>query len=127
MTALKIDTAKIEIAMDALLVAIQKNEAGRPEPAGIDHAHVATAAEIDEGDVISADLDALIADPVGVACRSELAALGSLLFETIGTTDHIGDVIDRVAGMDATHVERRYDILEEAWGHVGPEGDSGWE
>jgi hypothetical protein len=123
----RIDTAKIERAMDALLHAILDDEGRRPAPAAVDLSHVATAAEIEEGDVISADMDAIIADPIGVACRSELAALGSLLFETVGTSDDMGDVMDRVAGMQGANAERRREIIEEAWEHVGPEGDGNWD
>ncbi len=89
--------------------------------------YIVTAAEIDEGDVVAEDLDGIIADPVGVACRSEIAALGSLLFETIGTAEAVTTVLDRVAGMDLTNINQRRAILDEAWTHVGPEGDAGWE
>jgi hypothetical protein len=122
----QIDTSKIERAMDALLRAIFENEARRPVPGSV-LADVPTAAEIDEGDVISEDMDAIIADPFGVACRSELAALGSLLFETIGTHEHAGDVLNRIAEMQPDNVPLRHAIIEEAWEHVGPEGDARWE
>src|ERR1700712_2172914 len=68
-----IDPAKIEKAMDALLRAIVEDEAKRPASAARQPVDIATSAEIDEGDVISEDLDGIIADPVGMACRSEIA------------------------------------------------------
>ena len=123
----KIEPAKIEKAMDALLCAILKNEARLAGRGRLPADDVASAAEIVEGDVIDRDLDGIIDDPVGVACRSEIAALGSLLFETIGSTEKTEAVVSRVAAMDTSQATRRREILEEAWAHVGPEGNAGWE
>ena len=127
MSTSTIDPAKIEKAMDALLRAITENEARLSADGHARAIYIVTASEIDERDVISEDLDGIIADPVGVACRSELAALGSLLFETVGITEPAADVLDRVAGMDAASINQRRAILDEVWAHVGPEGDATWE
>ena len=116
-----ITLSKIEKAIDALLRAIVENEA-RLSAAGQARAiYIVTAAEVDEGDVIAEDLDGIVADPVGVACRSEVASLGSLLFETIGTTAAPADVLQRVAEMDLSNINQRRAILDEVWAHVGPE------
>ena len=126
-TAPQIASDKIERAMDALLCAIIENEARLAGKGRLPAEDIATVAEIVEGDVISQDLDSIIDDPIGVACRSEIAALGSLLFETVGTAEKVDDVVSRVAGMDTAQESRRREILEEAWEHVGPEGDANWE
>lgn len=89
--------------------------------------YIVAAAEIDEGNVIDKDLDGIIADPVGVACRSEIAALGSLLFKSLGTAEPTVDVLARIAGMDPACINQRRAILDEAWTHVGPEGAAGLE
>lgn len=127
MNTTQIAPAKIERAMDALLRAIIENELRLSTAGQVRAIYTVTAAEIDEGDVIEKDLDGIIADPVGVACRSEIAALGSLLFETLGTAEPAADVLARVAGMDLTNINQRRAILDEAWTHIGPEGDAGRE
>ena len=121
------DTAKIEKAMDALLCAIVENEARLAASGSARAIYIVTAAEINEGDVSPKNLDSIIADPVGIACRSEIAALGSLLFETLGAMDKIGQSLERIAGMDPVSINQRRAVLEEACSHVGPEGDVGWK
>ena len=74
----------------------------------------------------AADLDEIIASPIGMACRGEIAALGSLLFDTVGTSDHITDVVHRIAEMDPGHEARRVAILDDVWKQVGSEGDANW-
>ena len=112
------DTTKIEQAIDALLRALIE----RPVPERRAE-HVVTAADTDEGDVNDEILDAIIADPIGSACRSEIASLGDLLFETLGSTDEVTSVVDRIAAMDDANKARRSAILDECWDDVGLEDD----
>ncbi len=91
--------SKIEQAIDALLRAIIATEG--LGTAGSLGAHLSLIA-IEEGAVTAENLDKIIANPVGAACRSEIAALGSLLFDTVGTLDTMAAVVDRVVGLDQT-------------------------
>ena len=113
---------KIEQAVDALLRAIIATEELQPSSIG----RSLIAINIEEGAVTAADLDEIIASPIGMACRGEIAALGSLLFDTVGTQDHITDVVHRIAGMDPGHDSRRVAILDDVWKQVGSERDAGW-
>ena len=110
---------RIEQAIDATLRALI--ERAPPEQRA---EHVVTAVEIDEADVNEADLAAIIADPIGSALRSEIASLGSYLFDTLGTTDEIDEVADRIAGLDDANRARRAAILDECWADVGFEDDA---
>ena len=110
---------KIERAINALLSALIERPA--PEQRA---EHVVTTTEIDDVDIDEADLDAITADPIGSALRSEIAALGSFLFDTLGTTDDIEAISDRIAGMDKVNHARRAAILDECWADVGLEDDS---
>ena len=109
---------KIEEAINALLSALIERPA--PEQRA---EHVVTTTEVDDFDLNEADLDAITADPIGSALRSEIAALGSFLFETLGSTDDLDAVSDRIAGMDKANHARRAAILDECWSDVGLEDD----
>ena len=68
---------------------------------------------------------------MGSACPpwpaiSAVAALGSLLFDTVGTPDPVADIVQRIAGMDAANGDRRAAILNDVWRQVGTEGDTDW-
>ena len=106
--------AKIERAVDALLRAL----IDRPPPEQRAD-HVVTTSEDDEVDLDEADLDAVIADPVGSACRSEIAALGSFLLETLGSIEELEAASERIAGLDGTNKARRTAILDECWEDAG--------
>ena len=61
-------------------------------------------------------------------CRSlrtlvRIAALGDLLFETLGSTDEVTSVVDRIAAMDEANEARRSAILDECWDDVGLEDE----
>ncbi len=116
---------KIEQAIDALLRAIIAAEG--QGTAGGEGTHLSLIAiEIEEGAVTAANLDEIIANPVGAGCRGEIAALGSLLFDTVGTPDTMAAVVNRVAGLDGSNSARRAAILDEVWRQVASEGDAGW-
>ncbi len=112
------NTSKIEQAVDALLRALIE----RPAPAHRAE-HVVSAADIDQTDDGEDDLNAIIADPIGSACRSEIASLGGFLFETLGTMDEISMVTNRIAAMDDANKARRTAILEECWETIDLEDD----
>ena len=115
---------KIEQAVDALLRAILTAEGSRPNAGGARLSLLVI--EIEEGATTAENLDEIIANPVGTACRSEIAALGSLLFDTVGTSDTMAAVVNRVAGLDQANSERRGAILDEVWRQVASEGDADW-
>ena len=48
-----------------------------------------------------------------MACRSKIAALGSLLFDTVGILDTVAVVLRRIAGMDDAKEERGAAILDD--------------
>ena len=103
-------TKKIEQAIDALLRALIE----RPSPERRAE-HVVTAADTDEADIDEEILEAIIADPIGSACRSEIASLGDLLFETLGSMDAMEAAIERIAALDEANTARRSAILDECW------------
>ncbi len=114
---------KIEQAVDALLRAIVEAEGPQPGAAGARLSLIAI--NIEKGAVTAENLDEIIANPVGLGCRSEMAALGSLLFDTVGTPDTVADVVKRIAG-DGDDSVGRVAILDEVWQQVGTEGDADW-
>ncbi len=105
--------AKIEEAIDSLLRAL----IDRPPPQQRAD-HVVTTGENDEADVNEADLEAIIADPIGSACRSEIASLGSFLLDTLGTVEELEEASERIAGLDEVNKARRAAILDECWEDV---------
>ena len=111
-------TAKIEQAIDALLRALIE----RPSPESRAE-HVVTASDTEEADLDEETLDAIIADPIGSACRSEIASLGDFLFDLLDPTDEITAVVDRIAAMDEANKARRSAILDECWDDLGTEDD----
>ena len=113
---------KIELAVDALLRAIIATEKLQPSSIG----RSLIAINVEEGAATAADLDDIIISPISMACRSEIAALGSLLFNTVGKLDPVADVVWRIAGMDAGNGDRRPAILDDVWRQVGSEGDANW-
>ena len=112
------DTAKIELAVDALLRALIE----RPSPERRAE-HVVTPADTGDADVEDEVLDAIIADPIGSACRSEIASLGEFLFEILGSMDEVTPIADRIAAMDGANKARRSAILDECWEDLGLEDD----
>ena len=105
---------KIEATIHALLSALIERPA--PEQRAD---HVVTANEGEDDDALDeADLDAIIADPIGSALRSEIAALGGFLFDVLGGPDDLEAVAERIAAMDATNHARRAAILDECWSEV---------
>ena len=121
MTASEPLVPKIEQAVDALLPAIIATEGLQPSSIR----RLMIAINIEEGAVTAADLDEINASPISMACRSEIAALGSLLFDTVGPLDTVAVVLRRIAGMDDANEERGAAILDDGWRQVGSEGDAG--
>ena len=111
-------TTKIERAIDALLRALIE----RPSPDNRAE-HVVTASDTDEADLDDETLDAIIADPIGSACRSEIASLGDFLFDTLDPADEMTAVIERIAAMDAANKARRSAILDECWDDLGADDE----
>ena len=111
-------TAKIEQAIDALLRALIE----RPSPESRAE-HVVTASDTDDADLDEEILDAIIADPIGSACRSEIASLGDFLFDTLDGADELTTAADRIAAMDEANKARRSAILDECWVELGVEDE----
>ncbi len=111
-------TTKLERAIDALLRALIE----RPSPESRAE-HVVTASDTDEADLDEETLDAIIADPIGSACRSEIASLGDFLFDMLDPADDITVIIDRIAAMDEANKARRSAILDECWDDLGTEDE----
>ena len=111
-------TAKIERAIDALLRALIE----RPAPENRAE-HVVTASDTDDADIDEEILDAIVADPIGSACRSEIASLGDFLFDMLDPSDELATVVDRIAAMDAANKARRSAILDECWDELGVEDE----
>ena len=112
------NVAKLEKAIDALLRAL----IDRPSPEQRAE-HVVTASNTDEADIHEEILDAIIADPIGSACRSEIASLGDFVFDTLGPTDEIEAVVNRIAALDEVSKARRSAILDECWDGLGAAED----
>ena len=112
------NTAKLEQAIDALLRALIE----RPSPENRAE-HVVTASDTDEAEVDEEILDAIIADPIGSACRSEIASLGDFLFDMLSPDDELATVVDRIAAMDEANKARRSAILDECWDELGVEDE----
>ena len=112
------NTAKLEKAIDALLRAL----IDRPSPEKRAE-HVVTASDTDEADIDEEILDAIIADPVGSACRSEIASLGDFIFAMLGPTDGLEAVVNRIAALDQANQARRSAILDECWDGLGAAED----
>lgn len=108
------NTAKLEQAIDALLRAL----IDRPSPENRAEL-VVTASDTDEADVDENILDAIIADPIGSACRSEIATLGDFIFDMLGPADEFQAVADRIAALDEANQARRSAILDECWDDLG--------
>ena len=85
--------------------------------------HVVTASDTDEADIDEEILDAIIADPVGSACRSEIASLGDFIFDMLGPTDGLEVVVGRIAALDEANQARRSAILDECWDGLGAAED----
>lgn len=103
---------KIEATIHALLSALIE----RPAPE--QRADHVVSTEGDDADLDEADLDAIIADPIGSALRSEIAALGGFLFDVLGGPDDLEAVAERIAAMDGANHARRAAILDECWSEV---------
>ena len=112
------NTAKLEQAIDALLRALIE----RPSPENRAE-HVVTASDTDEAEVDEEILDAIIADPIGSACRSEIASLGDFHFDMQSPDDELATVVDRIAAMDEANKARRSAILDECWDELGVEDE----
>ena len=113
------DTKKIEQAIDALLRALIE----RPSPEQRAE-HVVTPGDNEDSDVDEEVLDAIIADPIGSACRSEIASLGAFLFDILGSIDEVTSVADRISASDSANKARRSAILDECWEDLGLEDEA---
>ncbi|MGH1592380.1 hypothetical protein ACRBEV_33215 (plasmid) [Methylobacterium phyllosphaerae] len=66
------------------------------------------------------DLDptAIVADPIGTACRAELRRIGHALHAACPCEDFVALSVE-VAEMDPTHADWRAMALETAWAGIG--------
>ena len=116
-------TTAIEIAADALLQVIVTGELERRATASVERI-TGMPSERQAPETIppriSPDLPGLITDPIGTACRAELARLGHGIHD-IGGLDALDEAMFRIAEMDPAHADWRAIVLEGAWGEIGRE------
>lgn len=108
-------------ALDALLrtlIANDLNRRSRPtgskSPVRMDMSNYPSAAE------------RFSADPIGEACREAVRNFGERLFDVLGSTDAMRDVLNRVAEMDPARAGRRASILDHGWDGIGSNADRWW-
>ena len=115
------DTGRAEKALDALLRAAIDSDEKRPAKGKL------AATPFKAPDRIptrtEAQVSALLADPVGAALRLGIWRLGVHLFDAIGSTDGMHEVLDRVAEMDPARGGQRATIIDHAWNGIGAGAD----
>ena len=109
--------ALIEMALDATLSAMAES-VPRQDSTGSEPVGIIRASELE-----AADLQAIIRDPVRRGCFLLLRYLGQELFDVVGSTNAMRDVMDRVAAMDKQREAKRVTILDRAWDGTGKSPD----
>jgi gamma-glutamyl-gamma-aminobutyrate hydrolase PuuD len=121
----------IESALDALLNEIVKRMlAQRAEPKMPRAAQLmATPFKAIALDEIPSrhetEVNEILQDPVGSACRYAIKRLGQHLYTVAKSTDVMAEVLDRVAERDPNHLALRADIMDKWWEGIG-EGEDRW-
>ena len=122
---------RIEAALDALLneiverILAQRAEPKMPRAAQLMATPFKVAAlnEIPSHD--ETEVNEILQDPVGSACRYAIKRLGQHLYTVFKSTDVMAEVLDRVAERDPKHSGLRADIMDDCWEGIG-EGDDRW-
>ena len=115
------DTTRTEHALDVLLRAVIEHDAKRPPTRPL----TATPFVMPDRAMTRAEVGvaALLADPIGAALRQSVWRLGLHLFDAIGSTDGMHEVLDRIADLDPARSGERASIMNHAWDGVGSETD----
>lgn len=117
----------LERALDALLTALSENKERQRSL----RAMVQQDLESSEPDQMDGEqeiagqprLQRLIADPVQIACRSEIKKIGRVLFDVTGSTHAMRAAFERVTTLHPESEKTRAKILERAWAGVGKDDD----
>ena len=120
---------RIEAALDALLneiverILAQRAEPKMPRAAQLMATPFKTAAldEIPYHD--ETEVNEILQDPVGSACRYAIKRLGQHLYCVSKSIDVMAEVLDRVAERDPKHSGLRADIMDRWWKSIS-EGDN---
>lgn len=114
--------ADIEAALDALLRLAIKDDATHDEAPTA--TLTATPFRLDRIPTrLEFDARSLARQPIGTACRQAVRRLGQHLFDRLGSTDALRDVLERVAELTPADYGRRVAIMDHAWDGVGRQGD----
>lgn len=112
------ETQQIERALDELLrVAISTRAPWPPRHSGPVSLADSLRDLLDSTEAESSARE-LLDNPVGEAVRRAITTLGERLHE-IGGLKLMGDVCDRVSGLDPEHWDHRTDILDKRWDGIG--------
>jgi len=117
---------RIEFALDALLNEIV--ERIKHEPSFTRQVQATPFKPISLDQIPSRDeteVNELLHDPVGSACRYAITRLGNRLYGVTKSTDVMSEVLERVAKRDSSHYGLRATIMDKSWEGVG-EGNDRW-
>jgi hypothetical protein len=123
---------RVESALDALLneiverILAQRAEPKMPRAAQL-MATPFKAIALDE--IPSCDeteVNEILQDPVGAACRYAIKRLGQHLYTMAKSMDVMAEVLNRVAERDPKHSGLRADIMDKWWEGVGAGDDRWW-
>lgn len=113
---------EIEVTLDALLRAAIEDDAKRPSRPPV----VFSAADLGGGPIptrLESDVRSLVTQPVGRACRQAIRRIGEHLFVTLGSTEPMAELVERVAAKDRKRYSHRISIIDHAWDGLGGGND----
>lgn len=115
---------ELERALDALLRTMTAED-DKPADGPVRIVTVTAASLMAAGRMSRLDLD--IADlkrrPVRAACRQAVRRIGEHLFQVMGDTDAMSDLLERVCDMDPPRYGHRASIVDHAWDGIGAGSD----
>jgi hypothetical protein len=118
---------RIVFALDDLLNEIVKRTQTRPATPGKPTATPFKFRKVDElASREDAEINEILDDPVGAACRHSIRRLGEHLYELARDTDIMSDVLERVADRDPSRYSLRATIIDKSWNGIGAGQDRWW-
>ncbi len=121
------DIERIVFALDDFVEEIVKRTQTRPASAGKLTAKPIKFRSLDElASREDAEVNEILDDPVGAACRHSIRRLGEHLYEIARDTDTMSDVLERVADRDPSRYSLRATIIDKAWNGIGAGQDRWW-